>query len=460
MRSLRAVLRRALSMVWVGLVASTCVAQPLRAADALLAIDEQRASVVERIVAQWGGPLAKSSAPIGVDDLRDRLMGLRADQLLAASLTGTLQGMRAVLGVDELAKPAPGQPKLAPAGSGAVYTPVTPCRLVETRGTFAAVYQGDGSASHHALPFAPSEIRSYKLQGGNGVCLTQLPAGLDPSAVQLQVFGIPTTSASGDIEILPQGASFGSTATMVYVGSIAFNTVSTSAKVNLADNEISVQVRGGGANLAVDVVGYFAAPRSDGEYFLQGGNAFGATATLGTTDNQPVSILAGNAPGLRLVPATDSSGGVSINVIGGFSSNAIDAGVIGATIGGGGAHFGNGQIGVNHVSASVGTIGGGTGNAVTGESGTVSGGEVNTAGPLATVGGGIANTASGINSTVAGGVANTASGGSSVVMGGDGNTASGEESFAAGFLANANQNGCILFAYWHPGSGGGADCFG
>ena len=59
------------------------------------------------------------------------------------------------------------------------FTPVTPCRLVETRGTFFAVYQGGGA-------FAPDEIRNYTVQGqsgGNNVCLTQLPAGLNPSAV-------------------------------------------------------------------------------------------------------------------------------------------------------------------------------------------------------------------------------------------------------------------------------------
>ena len=178
-----------------------------------------------------------------------------------------------------LAKPGLAQTKALGDSTGdVVYTPVTPCRLVETRGTFAAVYQGNGSAAHTPVPFAPNQIRSYTVQGGNGVCLTQLPAGLNPSAVQLQVFGLPTTPASGDLEILPQGTSFGSTATMVYVGTIAFNTVSTATKVNLANHQISVQVRGGGAHLAIDVVGYFAAPTgSGGKFFQQGGNAFGAT---------------------------------------------------------------------------------------------------------------------------------------------------------------------------------------
>lgn len=60
------------------------------------------------------------------------------------------------------------------------------------------------------------------------------------------------------------------------------------------------------------------------------------------TTSRRVSILVGNAPALRLLPAAASNGGVAI-VVNGFASNAIDTGVTGATIAGGGARFGNGQ---------------------------------------------------------------------------------------------------------------------
>jgi hypothetical protein len=236
--------------LFVGVYASLAGALALeRPADALLAIDQHRASVIEQIVDVWGAPLAKSSEAVSIDELRARLGGLRADQLLAASLTGTLDGLREVLGTstsstsDSTSRPGLRQTKsLGDTAQDVVYTPITPCRLVETRGTFAEVYQGAGTPAHNPVPYAANEIRSYTVQGGNGVCLTQLPAGRAPTAVQLQVFGIPTTAASGDIEILPQGSTFGNTATMVYVASIAFNTVSTSARINLANNQISVQV--------------------------------------------------------------------------------------------------------------------------------------------------------------------------------------------------------------------------
>jgi hypothetical protein len=228
-------------------------------ANPLWAIDQHRTTVVERIVNDWGDKLAAISAGVSREQLREMLFAMRADQLLAVSLAGSLTGLRDVLAQTltetPTAKPLSFPSKaLGDATSDVVYTPVTPCRLVETRGAFAAVYQGAGA-------FTPNEVRNYVVQGGNGVCLAQLPAGLNPLAVQLQVFGIPVNSgSSGDIEVLPQGSSFGSTATLVYLGNVLIASTSTTARINLANNQIAVQVSGGGAHLAIDVVGYFKAP--------------------------------------------------------------------------------------------------------------------------------------------------------------------------------------------------------
>ena len=157
---------------------------------------------------------------------------------------------------------------LGDANQDVVYVPVAPCRLVETRGTFLAVYQTGGA-------YAPAEVRTYKIEGGNGACLSQLPASLNPTAVQMQVFALPTTGGSGDVEMLPQGAAFGSTATLVFLGNNAVTTVSATTLLNLANKQISVQVRGGGLHLAIDVVGYFRAPA--------GGYVSSVTAGTGLT---------------------------------------------------------------------------------------------------------------------------------------------------------------------------------
>jgi hypothetical protein len=145
--------------------------------------------------------------------------------------------------------------------------------------------------------------------------------------------------------------------------------------------------------------------------FVTGGNAFGTTAGLGTTDTQPLELLVANARALRIEPPGNVSYATP-NIIGGNPANSVAAGSSGATIAGGGTS-----------------------------------GLPNTArGYFATVSGGIGNVASESYSTVAGGYANTASGGFSSIAGGGFNAASGDYSFAAGHRAQATRLGSFIWA--------------
>lgn len=172
-----------------------------------------------------------------------------------------------------------------------------------------------------------------------------------------------------------------------------------------------------------------------------------ATNFIGTTDAQPFVVRTANARSLRIEPSTILFGGLPItsNTIGGSRSNAVAAGVRGATIAGGGVPSGDSDPDFlsespNRVTDHYGTVGGGFFNRAGDDSGatdrpfaTVGGGRENTAsGGSSTVGGGIGNTASGSFSTVGGGNSNTASGISSTVGGGENNFASGADSTVAG----------------------------
>jgi hypothetical protein len=157
---------------------------------------------------------------------------------------------------------------------------------------------------------------------------------------------------------------------------------------------------------------------------------------LGTTDNQPFNLRVNNQRVLRLEPNP-----ISPNIIGGNAANFVNAGVRGATIGGGGVPTGNtdpdfGAEGPNRVTDAYGTIGGGYNNQAGDNAGTV----IDRF--FATVGGGWINTASGFSSTVAGGNTNTASGGVSTVAGGADNTANGSVSTVAGGFNNT-ANGSV-----------------
>ncbi|MDQ7029822.1 MAG: hypothetical protein Q9O62_08615 [Ardenticatenia bacterium] len=193
-----------------------------------------------------------------------------------------------------------------------------------------------------------------------------------------------------------------------------------------------------------------------GNFWSLTGNAGTDPATnfLGTTDNVTLTLRVSNTVALRLAPT-----GSTPNLIGGYSGNSVTAGVVGATIGGGGApDDGVGGPDNNRVTDNYGTVGGGYGNLAGNDNGdptnasyaTVAGGYNNTAsGDSATVGGGVSNTASGDYATVAGGSSNTASGFSATVGGGMENTASGSSATVGGGVENTA-------SYFYATVGGGS----
>ena len=193
-----------------------------------------------------------------------------------------------------------------------------------------------------------------------------------------------------------------------------------------------------------------------GDYWALAGNAGTTPGThfLGTTDNQALEVRVNGSRALLIQPNGLNDGP---NLIGGYNGNSVSAGVAGATIGGGGAIGG-----INSVTSSYGTVGGGRvntagenfatvsggyGNTASNQSAAVSGGTYNTAsGGNAAVGGGYQNAASGGYSTVGGGYGNTASGAYAAVPGGVLNIASGQYSFAAGQRAKAIHDGAFVWA--------------
>jgi hypothetical protein len=182
----------------------------------------------------------------------------------------------------------------------------------------------------------------------------------------------------------------------------------------------------------------------DTSWSLSGNAGTSSSHYLGTSDNQALHIKVNSQDALRLEPHATSP-----NLVGGNSLNIMAFDVYGGTIGGGGTS-GN----LNAVYAHYGTVSGGLGNTAgkileptTTMYATVGGGVDNTAsGQYATVGGGNNNTAGGEYSSVAGGNFNVASGNFAMIPGGTGNEAVGKYSFAAGRLAEANVDGCFVWA--------------
>ncbi|MCG3127947.1 MAG: hypothetical protein CHACPFDD_02820 [Phycisphaerae bacterium] len=138
----------------------------------------------------------------------------------------------------------------------------------------------------------------------------------------------------------------------------------------------------------------------------------------------------------------------SPNLIGGYDDNSVTAGVVGATIGGGG-----GAGNLNRVTANYGAVSGGLNNRVgndgaanDGDYAFVGGGMNNIAsGDDAIVGGGLSNLASGDWGTVGGGYGNQVTGDYAAIPGGVSNSAAGFYSLAAGRQAKALHDGSFVW---------------
>lgn len=194
----------------------------------------------------------------------------------------------------------------------------------------------------------------------------------------------------------------------------------------VADGSISSRNLADGAVTAAKVAQH--------TFLRLGGEASGAPLVFGTTDNEPVEITAGGRRVWRGEPVVESPG--APNLIGGYSENAVAAGVKGATIAGGGGPSDPlaGIYGANLVQADFGTIGGGHGNTNGSRSSTIGGGGFNTITGIdhygATLGGGRENVIhAAILATVAGGNQNRITNAARAAVGG------GEANLIEGGLA-------------------------
>ncbi len=173
-------------------------------------------------------------------------------------------------------------------------------------------------------------------------------------------------------------------------------------------------------------------------WFNDGVNGFAALEPAQPLTPAPYAL---NAQGINGGLSISQNTNGAPNVIGGSSVNYVGSGVVGATIGGGGAADYFGTPFTNSVTADFGTVSGGYGNTASGKNATVGGGRLNTAsGDHATVGGGYDNAASGAGATVGGGHFNTASGPDATAGGGYGNTASGYIATVGGGWGNQATN--------------------
>ena len=397
----------------------------------LLTIEQNRASIVKRIVDDWSSGLATLPNNRGrsADELALQLTGLRADRLLAASLAGRFDTVERVIaesqaetGRVENGAKAPSK-VIGDVAADFTYTPLTPCRIVDTRNAGGALQPND------VRTFDGYNPGSFAFQGG-AASSCGIPS--DVNALALNVAAVQP-AAPGFINLWPANASQPNASVINFAGEFALATGTIIGVDGVQQNRFRASSPAA-VHLVVDVVGYFRRPPNfGGNHFVSGqyatdGGGYGNTvagqyaATGGGYQN------AANGQASAVAGGMFNQAGGTVSFIGGGYSNAA-FGSSYATIGGGFENNAGGYasaIAGGYTNAANGTrafVGGGIGNQASGDSSAVAGGAGNSATNFyATVGGGLQNIAIGNYSTVPGGYANAAN---------------GNYSFAAGTLASA-----------------------
>ena len=120
------------------LVVPTLQAEPTAP---LFVVEQQRSALVSRLVKQWSDAFAvlPKERRLDHEQLSSALFALRADRLFAVTLAGDAEAVEAVLAdaKREMAKPRVATKALGDATVDLTYTPINPCRILDTRATVA-----------------------------------------------------------------------------------------------------------------------------------------------------------------------------------------------------------------------------------------------------------------------------------------------------------------------------------
>ena len=184
--------------------------------------------------------------------VRETLKSLRADHLLAASLAPTLDGLLATIkaadnGIEAKSEIAP--KNLGDPAADLVYTPVTPCRLFDTRAS-----QGGLGTPIAGVRRTYGAITPITQQGGPGGCAAA--AGTTVALIQI---GTLTPSGSGLLQAGPQGVASFPNALILYQAGDQYGTA-VAMPLNPANGQFDIIEQFATADVYGDLLGYFKAP--------------------------------------------------------------------------------------------------------------------------------------------------------------------------------------------------------
>lgn len=262
----------------------------------------QRGELTRQLVLKWGGYVERTyNVPVGTWAKRmvPNFATADANNLRNALKRSTFEGAMAVLAgqgqrmsddqvITRLAKASP---RMQPASLGSadtdlVYTPLQPCRVMDTRLVTFGQLPGNSTRD-----FAVVNRANFSDQGGSPTdCGT---GGINAAAVVVNVTAVLPVFA-GYATVHPFGTTRPLTASLNYMGNTyTNNTLVAKLPVPLTTQDITLYTTTQ-ADYVVDIVGYYAAPTATAVECTVATNA-GALDLLGGLQPRTVSCPAGYA---------------------------------------------------------------------------------------------------------------------------------------------------------------------
>ena len=258
--------------------------------DPLVGVDRNRAAIIADIVQSFRAELSTAAPIDGVaagDALRARLAKLRADRLLAASLASSYATLKSILDdSDKVSASVVNSARakaLGDANKDLVYTPLAPCRLIDTRG-FGAPIQGGAFTPNQRRAYAPAGGCGLPLSGIATLMMTFTTENLTPGSGGYLAILAPNATVTTSVDIFNLNQEWSASNTAVATGPAG---------------QFDILVAAANAHVVIDILGYFAPPQGTvvssitAGSGLTGGTITGA-GTLGLAATQLLPTVACN----------------------------------------------------------------------------------------------------------------------------------------------------------------------
>jgi hypothetical protein len=273
------------------------------------ALPKERGDLTRQFVAKWGTYVQRVyDVPVGTWAKRmvPNFVNADATNFRNALKRDTFEGAMAELGgtghrisddqvITQFASMAPGAAgsksritarMLGSTSMDLVYTPIQPCRIVDTRSTAAGAIAANGTRS-----FVGINSGNFTGQGGSATNCGTLD--LSATAIALNVTAV-TPTAAGFTTVFPFGTTRPVAASVNYAaGSTVNNAIIAQIPNPLASSDFSVYTFAQ-SHYVVDIVGYFAPPVATALQCVETANT--TTPDLGVAPNGTRNELAPNCP--------------------------------------------------------------------------------------------------------------------------------------------------------------------